>query len=309
MAPPPSASWRASSHCSKAAHFPSPQHVHRRRATRDCARWASPAPRWRRSRIWPPRRSLAWCPAAAELKLLSDWQIIERLTQVRGIGRWTVEMMLMFQLRAAGCPAGGRLRRAQRLSARLWAQGHAQAARRWRSLASAGNPIAASPPGICGARWICPNGIFYRSASVHRESSCKPCRRRPAASKPTVRPARKRDRRRALHLASAHESPTKCRADAMLLALVLFATNACLGLKAEAPLTSAPAAGTLQSGRHAIVVAANPLAAKAGLDILRAGGSAGRCRGRHPGGAGPGGAAKLRPRRGRLHQLLRCAQP
>jgi DNA-3-methyladenine glycosylase II len=32
------------------------------------------------------------------LHTLSDDQIIERLTQVRGIGRWTVEMMLMFRL-------------------------------------------------------------------------------------------------------------------------------------------------------------------------------------------------------------------
>ncbi len=29
---------------------------------------------------------------------LSNDEILERLTQVRGIGRWTVEMMLMFQL-------------------------------------------------------------------------------------------------------------------------------------------------------------------------------------------------------------------
>ena len=37
-------------------------------------------------------------PAAAELDPLGDDEIIARLTQVRGIGRWTVEMMLMFQL-------------------------------------------------------------------------------------------------------------------------------------------------------------------------------------------------------------------
>ena len=37
-------------------------------------------------------------PARAELDTLSDLQIIERLTEVRGIDRWTVEMMLMFQL-------------------------------------------------------------------------------------------------------------------------------------------------------------------------------------------------------------------
>ena len=35
---------------------------------------------------------------AAELAELSDLQIITRLTSVRGIGRWTVEMMLIFQL-------------------------------------------------------------------------------------------------------------------------------------------------------------------------------------------------------------------
>jgi len=38
-------------------------------------------------------------PDGAALVQLSDEQIIARLTQVRGIGRWTVEMLLMFQLR------------------------------------------------------------------------------------------------------------------------------------------------------------------------------------------------------------------
>jgi DNA-3-methyladenine glycosylase II len=37
-------------------------------------------------------------PTRAELLALDDLAIIERLTQVRGIGRWTVEMMLMYQL-------------------------------------------------------------------------------------------------------------------------------------------------------------------------------------------------------------------
>ena len=37
-------------------------------------------------------------PEHATLTTLSNDAIIERLTQVRGIGRWTVEMMLMFQL-------------------------------------------------------------------------------------------------------------------------------------------------------------------------------------------------------------------
>jgi DNA-3-methyladenine glycosylase II len=37
-------------------------------------------------------------PDRDTLVKLEDVQIIERLTEVRGIGRWTVEMMLMFQL-------------------------------------------------------------------------------------------------------------------------------------------------------------------------------------------------------------------
>ncbi len=37
-------------------------------------------------------------PDRETLVALSNDEIVERLTQVRGIGRWTVEMMLMFQL-------------------------------------------------------------------------------------------------------------------------------------------------------------------------------------------------------------------
>jgi DNA-3-methyladenine glycosylase II len=37
-------------------------------------------------------------PAQRELALLHHDEIIERLTAVRGIGRWTVEMLLMFRL-------------------------------------------------------------------------------------------------------------------------------------------------------------------------------------------------------------------
>jgi DNA-3-methyladenine glycosylase II len=44
------------------------------------------------------KATLGIVPERAELESLTDEQIIERLTQVRGIGRWTVEMMLMFQL-------------------------------------------------------------------------------------------------------------------------------------------------------------------------------------------------------------------
>ncbi len=37
-------------------------------------------------------------PGCEELAALSDEAIIERITQVRGIGRWTVEMLLLFRL-------------------------------------------------------------------------------------------------------------------------------------------------------------------------------------------------------------------
>ena len=46
-----------------------------------------------------PEKTLAGVvPGAATLRELSDEEIIARLTQVRGIGRWTVEMLLVFQL-------------------------------------------------------------------------------------------------------------------------------------------------------------------------------------------------------------------
>jgi DNA-3-methyladenine glycosylase II len=37
-------------------------------------------------------------PTLARLRRMSDEEIIERLTEVRGIGRWTVEMLLIFRL-------------------------------------------------------------------------------------------------------------------------------------------------------------------------------------------------------------------
>jgi 3-methyladenine DNA glycosylase/8-oxoguanine DNA glycosylase len=37
-------------------------------------------------------------PTMAQLHRMDDESIVERLTTVRGIGRWTVEMLLMFRL-------------------------------------------------------------------------------------------------------------------------------------------------------------------------------------------------------------------
>jgi len=47
-------------------------------------------------------------PGARRIEKLSDDEIVERLTAARGVGRWTVEMLLMFQLgRPAVMPADG----------------------------------------------------------------------------------------------------------------------------------------------------------------------------------------------------------
>lgn len=46
-------------------------------------------------------------PTPRQIVKLSDEEIIERLTEVRGVGRWTVEMLLIFQLgRPDVLPAG-----------------------------------------------------------------------------------------------------------------------------------------------------------------------------------------------------------
>ncbi|HTY87142.1 MAG TPA: DNA-3-methyladenine glycosylase [Candidatus Acidoferrum sp.] len=37
-------------------------------------------------------------PSSRQIEQLTDDEIIERLTEVRGVGRWTVEMLLIFQL-------------------------------------------------------------------------------------------------------------------------------------------------------------------------------------------------------------------
>lgn len=37
-------------------------------------------------------------PTSRQIRQLPDEEIIERLTEVRGVGRWTVEMLLIFQL-------------------------------------------------------------------------------------------------------------------------------------------------------------------------------------------------------------------
>ena len=58
-------------------------------------------------------------PTHAAIKKLPDAEIIERLTAVRGIGPWTVEMLLIFRLGRPDVLPVTRLRRAQGLCAHL----------------------------------------------------------------------------------------------------------------------------------------------------------------------------------------------
>ena len=81
----------------EAATFPAPQQVSML-PTRNCAPWVFPTPRLPRSRIWRARRSRARCRPLPNWRCSGIWKSSSASRSVRGIGRWTVEMMLMFQL-------------------------------------------------------------------------------------------------------------------------------------------------------------------------------------------------------------------
>ena len=68
-------------------------------------------------------------PTGAIVRKLDDEAIIERLIAVRGIGRWTVEMLLIFQLGRPDVLPVRRLRCAQRVPHRLWSAFDAEAER------------------------------------------------------------------------------------------------------------------------------------------------------------------------------------
>ena len=58
-------------------------------------------------------------PTHKAIQKLSDQEIIDRLTEVRGIGTWTVEMILMFRLGRPDVFPRHRLRRKKRVRAHL----------------------------------------------------------------------------------------------------------------------------------------------------------------------------------------------
>ena len=65
-------------------------------------------------------------PTLARIRRMSDEDVIAHVTQVRGIGRWTVEMFLILSARPAGYSADRRLRRPEGVRAHLW---HAETGR------------------------------------------------------------------------------------------------------------------------------------------------------------------------------------
>ena len=95
-------------------------------------------------------------PSGRALLRMSDDEIIARLTQVRGIGRWTVEMLLLFDLgRPDVWPVAdygvqkGFAKTFRKRKLPTPKQLHEASARN-------GGRIARSRPGISGGRWIKP---------------------------------------------------------------------------------------------------------------------------------------------------------
>ena len=110
-----------------------------------------PLPKSKPSATSRKRRLTGVVPSSRQIVKLSDDEIIARLTEVRGVGRWTVEMLLIFQLgRPDVLPAddfGVRTGFRHRLQKARPAQAEGTA----RASANAGVRIAPRPRGISGA--------------------------------------------------------------------------------------------------------------------------------------------------------------
>ena len=92
-------------------------------------------------------------PTGAIVRKLDDEAIIERLIAVRGIGRWTVEMLLIFQLgRPDVLPVDDfGVRNGFRIA---YGRRSMPSRKRCYDTGSAGSPIALPQPGISGGRPI-----------------------------------------------------------------------------------------------------------------------------------------------------------
>ena len=150
------------------ARFPEPAAV---LATPEAALRAAgfPLPRSARFSDLAEKVAAGVVPTTEQLHALDSDAIIERITQVRGIGRWTVEMLLMFQLGRPdvlpvddfGVCNGFRLLYGLKGMPRPRAL--AEFGERWA-------PHRSLPPGTCGARWTWHARRNCRAAVARHES-------------------------------------------------------------------------------------------------------------------------------------------
>ena len=92
-------------------------------------------------------------PTGRGLAKMTDDEIIERLIQVRGIGRWTAEMLLLFDLgRPDVWPVHdyGVAKASRKSSVRE----NCRRRNRWTSMGESLRRIVPRWPGIVGARWM-----------------------------------------------------------------------------------------------------------------------------------------------------------
>ena len=96
-------------------------------------------------------------PSRRTLDGMEDEAIIERLTEIRGVGRWTVEMLLIFTLDRPDVlpsPTSGSGADSWSAGARTRCRSRPTCSRKGRS----GGPTAASRAGTCGGRVNCEIG-------------------------------------------------------------------------------------------------------------------------------------------------------
>ncbi len=94
----PQRSTAGSRHCSRARKLASRRGTFSARPTRASRGCGLPRARCWRCRTWHAGFRRGALPVLDEAAALADAELIERLVTVRGIGRWSAEMFLMFRL-------------------------------------------------------------------------------------------------------------------------------------------------------------------------------------------------------------------
>ena len=92
-------------------------------------------------------------PSLDDCDEMTDAEIVEKLTELNGVGRWTVEMFLIFNLaRPDVLPVHDLgVRRGFQIA---YGRGRCQSRSSWRSSGSAGSRIEPWQLDICGGLWM-----------------------------------------------------------------------------------------------------------------------------------------------------------